>query len=62
MTLNGTPKALTFKKMVEFISDINTEAKKDEAYGLIDFSFQHEKLTWADHEMLYALMARIEVK
>ena len=50
-----------FKKIVSFISTINTPEDIDTAYGMIETAYQHEKISWADHEMLYALVAKIRV-
>lgn len=56
MTYNGKPVALTFKKMVEFIANVNSEAEWNEAYALIEFSFQKEKITWNDMELMFSLL------
>ena len=56
MTYNGKPIALTFKKMVEFIADIKSQEEWNEGYALIEFSYQREKFTWKDYEVLFSLL------
>lgn len=50
---------MTFKKLVELIASIETMEEYNETCGMIDDSFQHEKITWKDHELLYTLVSKI---
>lgn len=59
MTYNGEAKALTFKKIVTFISKISNESELNEAYTLTEFSYQHEKISWVEHGIIYDLLLRI---
>lgn len=56
MTYNGKPVALTFKKAVEFISMVDNHDELNEAFALVDFAFQHEKITWKEHEQLWSIL------
>ncbi len=60
MTYNGEPKALTFKKLVIFASQVSTSEELKEAYALTEISYQKEKITWADHEIMYDILGRID--
>lgn len=62
MKYNNKPVRMTFKKLVGLIADIQTEEDRDEAYALIDWNFQQETISWADHETLYTLTGKIETK
>lgn len=46
-----------FKKIVKLISE---GADINEVCGMIDNAYQNEKLSWAEHEMLYALIGRVK--
>lgn len=48
---------MTFKKIVETMAK---GASVDELCGMIDSSFQAGKISWNDHETLYALVNRID--
>lgn len=48
-----------FKKLVKMIAEINGTEDFDKACGEIDRAFQSEKITWADHEVLYTLMGKL---
>lgn len=52
---------MTFKKLVQLICAIRTKYDLDNACAQIDHSFNLEKITFADHEMLYELVAKINV-
>lgn len=54
-------KAMTFKQIVEAMEKAMTFAEIQEVYGLIDISFQAEKISWKDHELLYHLVDRLTV-
>ena len=62
MKYNGKPVSLTFKQLVKLISEIEVEDDKNEAFALIDWSYQHDKITWTDHEMLFTLTDKIQVR
>lgn len=47
---------MTFKKIVEAMAK---GTSVDELCGMIDSSFQAGKISWTDHEILYALVNRI---
>lgn len=42
-----------FKRLVAAISEINSEESLNYVCGEIDRSFDREKITWKEHEMLY---------
>lgn len=46
---------LTFKQLVKLFSEVKTEEDFNRACGAIDDSFQHDKINWNDHELLYDL-------
>ena len=63
--ISGTPagsknskeeKIMTFKQLVVLISEIKNEEDYWEACGKIDISFQKEKITWKDHEVLFNIL------
>lgn len=49
----------TFKQLVKAIAEIKTEEDRLIVYGDIDNSFQHGKITWNDHQILYTLAFRV---
>lgn len=51
---------MSFKKLVQLIADIETTVEFDEACGAIDRAFGKDKITWADHEILYRLLRFID--
>lgn len=51
--INEAGKFLTFKELIKLFSEIETEDDFNRACGEIDNSFQHEKISWGDHELLY---------
>jgi len=53
-------KVLTFKQLVKLFASVNTKEDLYRAEGQIDNSFQHEKISWDDHELLYDLSAKID--
>ena len=57
--INEAGKFLTFKELVKLFSEIETEDDFNRACGEIDNSFQHEKINWGDHELLYKLVSKI---
>ncbi len=52
-------KARTFKQLVQLMSEANSEDDALNAAGQIDVSFQHDKINWNDHQMLYALVSKV---
>ena len=50
---------LTYKQIVKAISEAKTEEELEKAMWDIDRSFEHEKITWNDHETLYAIASRL---
>ena len=53
--INEAGKFLTFKELVKLFSEVETEDDFNRACGEIDNSFQHEKISWNDHQLLYRL-------
>mgnify|MGYP000242395050 CR=1 FL=1 len=51
-----------FKKLVTMISEIKTENDRDTTFWQIDREFEQEKISAADHELLYKLVNMVEVK
>jgi len=49
----------SFKQLVKLISEINSEDSFNVACGEIDNSFQHDKINWDDHELLYKLVSKV---
>lgn len=49
----------SFKQIVSEIADINSQEDFDAACGDIDISFQHDKINWDDHELLYKLVSKV---
>ena len=45
----------SFKQLVEALSQVHSKEDTNEVMGQIDNSFQAEKISWKDHEMLYEL-------
>lgn len=54
--------ALSYKQIVGCIAAITTKEDYNTVCGMIDFSFQKEKISWKDHEVLYAVMRHIKVE
>ncbi len=48
-------KAKTFKEIVNTLAAVATKEDVYNAMGDIDRAFQAEKITWKDHENLYAI-------
>ena len=53
--VNEDRQVLTFKQLVKLFSEVQTEEDFNRACGAIDDSFQHDKINWNDHELLYDL-------
>lgn len=51
----GIRKPMTYKKLVKQISEIQDWDDICRAEGEINFAFEHEKITWDDHETLYKI-------
>lgn len=47
---------MTFKKLIEAMAN---GTPVNELCGMIDISFQQDKITWKEHEILYALVRRL---
>lgn len=58
---NGKPVRLSFKKIVELIADVHTEAEWNEAYALTEWNAQQDPATIShkDEALLLDLLARI---
>ena len=52
----------TFKQLVTMISKIETEHDQYEAKDEVTQSFQHQKITWNDHELLMNLIRKTEIR
>ena len=48
-----------FKQLVMEISEIESENDRRIVCGDIDKSFEHGKISWKDHEILYNLACKI---
>ena len=57
--LKEVVKFKTFKQLVDTISNISSDEDFNEACGEIDISFQHDKISWKDHELLYKLVSKV---
>lgn len=51
-----------FKKLVEMISEIKTENDRDTTFWQIDREFEQEKISAAEHELLYKLAGMVEIE
>ncbi len=51
-----------YKKIVAAIADINSQEDFDTVCGMIDTAFQQEKISWKDHEVLYAVVSKIAIE
>ena len=50
------------KKLAKMISEIKTENDRDDTFWQIDREFEQEKISAADHELLYKLAGMVEVE
>ena len=50
---------MTFKQLVKMINEIKAAEDAYEVWDNIDRSFEKEKITWDDHEMLYGLASKM---
>lgn len=50
-----------FKQLVAAISEIDSEESRLYVFGEIDCSFDREKITWREHEMLYQIARKMAV-
>ena len=50
-----------FKALVKSIAEISTEEDYSTTCGTIDRAFDQEKISWADHELLYSLLSKIKI-
>jgi len=51
----------TFKQLVKQLSEVKTTEDLWAFYGEVDMSYQHEKITYQDNEMLYHIPVRTEL-
>lgn len=51
-----------FKKLAEMISEIKTENDRDATFWQIDREFEQEKISAAEHELLYKLAGMVEIE
>lgn len=51
-------KAMTFKQLVKAIAAINSREEWEKVYGAIGRSFDQERITFADYELCFALLAK----
>ena len=51
-----------FKKLVQMITEIKTENDRDATFWQIDREFEQEKISAADHELLYKLAGMVEIE
>ena len=50
-----------FKQLVTAISEIDSEETRDYVFSEIDQSFNREKITWKEHEMLFQIVRKMAV-
>lgn len=50
---------MTFKKLVKELSKAQTKDDVRDIMGLIDRSWDTDKITWDDHEMLYDIASNL---
>ena len=48
-----------FKKFVKRIAGLTNSDEAMELWGEIDLAYQREKITWDDHQTLFALINKI---
>lgn len=48
-----------FKKFVKRLAALETREQADSLWFEIDIAYQHEKITWDDHQTLFALIGKI---
>ena len=53
---------IMFKKLVVMISTIETQEDFNIVWGAIDTAFQHEKISWNEHQTLFNLIKKITIK
>lgn len=51
----------TFKQLVKQLSEVKTTEDLWAFYGEVDMSYQHEKITYQDNEVLYHIPVRAEL-
>lgn len=56
--MKGNGKA-AYKEIVSLIIAIEDRETYDKAYGSIGRAFEAEKITWADYEQLFDLLAKV---
>lgn len=59
--MNKIMKVKNFKQICEMIADATTFEQVQEIYGQIDFSFQRDKITWREHEILYHINDKVKI-
>ena len=52
-------KPLSFKQLVKALSQVHSKDNANEVMGEIDNSFNQNKFSWDDHEMLYDLASKL---
>lgn len=48
-----------FKKFVKRIATLTTNDEAQVLWGEIDRAFQQEKITWDDHQTLFAILSKL---
>ena len=51
-----------FKKLVKMVSEIKTENDRDATFWQIDREFEQEKISAANHELLYKLAGMVKIE
>lgn len=51
---------MTYKQLVNAIGDLDQANIVNKLLGEINYSFEHEKITWKDHETLYKIACMIQ--
>lgn len=50
---------MTYKQLIKLISEAETNEDVEKAWWNIDRAFEHEKITWNDHEILYTIASKL---
>lgn len=53
---------MSYKQIVGCIAAITTQEDVNTVCGMIDTAFQREKISWKDHEVLFAIVGKISIQ
>lgn len=51
---------LTFKQLIRMLAEVETKADAWDVECEVKKSYEHDKITWADHELIYSLLGKLE--